>query len=216
VLLQRILPTLLMADDGVDASAAATGNLHPDGRPVTPVNTRSRQVARDAALTRAADAEHEATTARADRDAADARLRAALDHAARECAAADLPPPSVHHDDDDDASFATAADEPIYDAIAQHEATALLNLHAQAASVQNIHLLIPLRLEGTSTYYACWRDSFLLTLGRYSLERHVLSDTAILTSAAWVRMDCVVWTWLFGTITDDLADTVSYHQCPPT
>jgi hypothetical protein len=43
------------------------------------------------------------------------------------------------------------------------------------------------------------------------LERHVLSDTAVPTSADWIRMDCVVRTWLFGTISDDLADTVSEH-----
>jgi hypothetical protein len=66
--------------------------------------------------------------AQADRDAADARLRAALGRAARERAAADLPPPP--DDDDNDASFTTVDNEPLYDAVAQHEATALLNLHA--------------------------------------------------------------------------------------
>jgi hypothetical protein len=44
--------------------------------------------------------------------------------------------------------------------------------------VQNIRLLIPLRLDGTSAFYARWRESFLLTLGRYSLERHVLKVQA--------------------------------------
>jgi hypothetical protein len=72
--------------------------------------------------------------------------------------------------------------------------------------------LIPLRLDGTSAFYARWRESFLLTLGRYSLESHVLSDVAVPTSADWVWMDCVVRTWLFGTITDDLADTVFEHR----
>jgi uncharacterized membrane protein YgcG len=72
--------------------------------------------------------------------------------------------------------------------------------------------LIPLRLDAASAFYSRWRESFLLTLGRYSLVNHVLSDAAIPTSADWVRMDCVVRTWLFGTISDDLADTVSEHR----
>ena len=200
-----------MAGDDVDAAAAAAAALHPDGRPVSPsASTKlanARQAARDAALARAAEAEREAAAAQADRDAADARLRAALDRAARERAAAN--PPSPTDGNDDNVSFATVDDEAPYDAIAQHEATALLNLHAQAVSVQNIRALVPLQLDVTSTFYARWRESFLLTLGRYSLERHVLSDIAVPTSADWVRMDCVVRTWLLGTISDDLADTVS-------
>jgi len=88
----------------------------------------------------------------------------------------------------------------------------LLNLHAQAVSVQNIRALVPLLLDVTSTFYPRWRESFLLTVGKYSLNRHVLSDTGVPTSADWVRMDCVVRTWLLGTISDDLADTVSEHN----
>ena len=60
----------------------------------------------------------------------------------------------------------------------------------------------------TSTFYPRWHESFLLTVGKYSLNRHVLSDIAVPT-ADWVRMDCVVRTWLLGTISDDLADTIS-------
>jgi hypothetical protein len=120
-------------------------------------------------------------------------------------------PPSHRADDDNDNSFATidaAADA----ALAQHEAEALLNLHSQAVGVQNICLLIPLRLDVTSAFYARWRESFLLTLGRYSLERHVLSNDVVPASADWVWMDCVVRTWLFGTISDKLAETVSEHR----
>jgi hypothetical protein len=136
-----------------DGDAVAAAALQPDARPVTPADAASRQAARDAAVTRAADAEREAAAALADRDATDARLRAALDRASQERAAANLPPPSAH--DDDKASFATVDNEAILDTTAQHEATALINLHAQATSVQNIRLLIPLRLlDGTSTFYA--------------------------------------------------------------
>ena len=175
--------------------------LQDDEAAAAAAEERARaQAARDAALARAADAE-QALLAQADRDVADARICAA-----RERAAANLPP----LDGGDNLSDHTEdADAPDYDAIAHHEAAALLNLHAQAVSVQNIRALVPLLLDVTSTFYPRWRESFLLTVGKYSLNRHVLSDTAVPTSADWVRMDCVVRTWLLGTISDDLADTVS-------
>ena len=181
--------------------------LQDDEAAAAAAEERARaQAARDAALARAADAEQEALLAQADRDAADARIRAARERAARERAAANLPPPD---DGDNLSDHAEDADAPDYDAIAHHEAAVLLNLHAQAVSVQNIRALVPLLLDVTSTFYPRWRESFLLTVGKYSLNRHVLSDTAVPTSADWVRMDCVVRTWLLGTISDDLADTVS-------
>jgi hypothetical protein len=33
-----------------------------------------------------------------------------------------------------------------------------------------------------SNFYARWRESFLLTLTKFSLERHILSDDVVLTS----------------------------------
>jgi hypothetical protein len=50
--------------------------------------------------------------------------------------------------------------------------------------------------------------SFLLTLTKFSLECHVLSDV-VQTSPDWVRMNAVVRTWILGTISDDLVDTIS-------
>jgi hypothetical protein len=34
----------------------------------------------------------------------------------------------------------------------------------------------------TSNFYGRWRESFLLTLTKFSLERHILSDDVVLTS----------------------------------
>ena len=89
-----------------------------------------------------------------------------------------------------------------------NEAAALLNLHAQAVAMQNIRLLVPLVLDVASAFYGPWRQSFLLVVGRYSLESHVLSDAAAPNSPDWARMDCVVQTWITGTITDALAEAV--------
>ena len=79
----------------------------------------------------------------------------------------------------------------------------------QAVSVQNIRTLVPLLLDVNSSFYARWKESFLDVLGKYSLQSHVLSDTVSPASQSWVRMNCVVRTWLIGAISDDLADIVS-------
>ena len=77
--------------------------------------------------------------------------------------------------------------------------------------MQNIRTLIPLLLDVNSTFYARWCDTFLLTLTKFSLEGHVLSNITAYTSLDWVRMDAVVRTWILNTISDDLTDTVSQH-----
>ena len=74
-------------------------------------------------------------------------------------------------------------------------------LHLQAGSVQNIRLMVPVVLEPESPSYARWRDLLLLTLRRYALDDHVLCDpTGVAPTAAWVRLDSIVLTWIVGTI----------------
>ncbi|WVZ89259.1 hypothetical protein U9M48_035685 [Paspalum notatum var. saurae] len=194
-------------DHDADATAAADLKRAEDLRAAKEDRERMAQVARDAALARAADADREAALAQQERDAADARLHAAQERAARERAAA------THPQSEDDASSISATDDGVPDpldaALLQHEAATLLNLHAQAVAVQNIRALVPLLLDTNSTFYARWRESFMLTLTKFSLERHILSDAVALDSPDWVRMNAVVRTWILGTISDDLADTVS-------
>jgi hypothetical protein len=92
------------------------------------------------------------------------------------------------------------------------EAAAIAHLHSQAAAVQNIKHLIPIVLEfQSSSNYSKWRGYFLLTLGRFSLKDHVLSDDARPDDPAWSRMDCVVVSWIFNTISPDLLDIVHEH-----
>ena len=50
----------------------------------------------------------------------------------------------------------------------------------------------------------------LLTLERYALTDHVLC-TVPRPACPWHRMDCVVLSWLFGTLTVELQDTVREH-----
>jgi hypothetical protein len=78
-------------------------------------------------------------------------------------------------------------------------------LHLQAGSVQNIRLMVPVVLEPESPSYARWRYLLLLTLRRYALDDHVLCDpTSMAPTAAWVRLDSIVLTWIVGTISVDL------------
>ena len=57
-----------------------------------------------------------------------------------------------------------------------YEASVVANLHAQAAGVQNIRSLVPVVLDANSSAYTRWRDLVLLTLQRYALDDHVLTD----------------------------------------
>lgn len=77
-----------------------------------------------------------------------------------------------------------------------------LNLHAQAVSI-----LVPVVLDLASSNYK-WRGHFLVTLGKFALSDHVLSDDPDSTLLDWSRMDCVVLSWLYGTISTNLVETV--------
>jgi len=74
--------------------------------------------------------------------------------------------------------------------------------------MQNIRSLVLIILDVNSGSYSKWREQFLLTLGKYSLQDHVLQDDPPRPSPDWVRMDCVVRSWLHGTLSSDLVDIV--------
>lgn len=80
-------------------------------------------------------------------------------------------------------------------------------LHAQAVSVLNVKALVPVVLDLGSANYSKCRCLFLITLSKYALSDHILSD-AFPNNGAWARMDCVVLAWLYGTIAADLLETV--------
>jgi hypothetical protein len=81
-------------------------------------------------------------------------------------------------------------------------------LHNQAAAIQNIRHLIPIVLDLQSSNYSKWRGYVLLVLGRFMLKDHVLNDASRLHDPAQSRMDCVVVTWIFNTISTDLLDII--------
>jgi hypothetical protein len=78
-------------------------------------------------------------------------------------------------------------------------------LHLQAARVPHIKTLVTFVLDSNSTSYARWRDQLLLVLRCYALDDHVLSDTpARARDPTWRRRDCIVMSWISGTISLDL------------
>jgi hypothetical protein len=66
-------------------------------------------------------------------------------------------------------------------------------------------------LDASSTHYARWRDNVLLTLRRYALSDHVLSNDTFVNVPAWDRMVMVVKSWLYDTISPELQDVTRQH-----
>jgi hypothetical protein len=61
---------------------------------------------------------------------------------------------------------------------AAYDSALITNLHVQATTVPNIHQLVNIMLDTTSSNYAIWHDLILMALARYSLADHVLSNDA--------------------------------------
>ncbi|XP_066373416.1 uncharacterized protein [Miscanthus floridulus] len=190
-------PSASAAANGAAAATADAAQRPDDAR-------AQRRAVRDAALARAAAAEEEAAAAARDRDTAVARIRESLALAAAARKEADLVSDNDEAPDDDDATDAALEASR---ALQMHEAAALLQLHAQAAAVQNVRSLVLVVLDSAGNY-SRWREQFLLAVGKYSLQDHVLRDPLAVPYADWIRMDCVVRSWLYGTIATDLLDIV--------
>jgi hypothetical protein len=105
---------------------------------------------------------------------------------------------TIPQDDDDDRSVDAGSNPD--DALTAH-------LHAQAAGLQNIRSVVTIVLEPLSPDYKRWRDLVLLTLHRYALDDHVLSDVAD-PFVYWARLDNIIVTWILGTLSLELHENV--------
>jgi hypothetical protein len=97
--------------------------------------------------------------------------------------------------DDDDDRFVDAGSNP--------DVALAVYLHVQVAGLQNIRSVVTIFLEPSSPHYKRWRDLVLLTLHRYALDDHVLSDV-VDPSIYWARLDNIVVTWILGTLSSEL------------
>jgi hypothetical protein len=155
---------------------------------------KERQAAYNAVLARLAQAEEEAAIARADRERALA-------------AAAALQPSTPVESSAGGAASPAGGPADLHSALLLQEAAALLNLHAHAVTVNNIRSLVHIVLDVDSNHFNRWRNQFLLVLGKFSLQAHVLA--APVPSPDWDRMDCIVKSWILDSLPDDLAEIVS-------
>ena len=130
----------------------------PPSSPRAPDATADAQKEREAALARAEAAEKEAAAAALECDAAAQRARDALARAARERALAAKGAPDADHDAEEDAASVDSDGNTLHHAVLAHEAAALVNLHAQAISVQNIRSLVHVLLDINAGNYTRWRD----------------------------------------------------------
>jgi hypothetical protein len=100
--------------------------------------------------------------------------------------------------DDDDRSI---------DVGSNPDTTLTTHLHTQAAGLMNIRSVVRIILEPSSPDYKRWRDLMLLTLHRYALDDHVLSDVTD-PSVYWARLDNIVVAWIQGTLSPELHEIV--------
>ena len=180
-----------------DEATTAAQKLEEEAAALQSINAeRSQQLQSEADLLKSAAAAQDRVRAAADDLEKERSLADALEQQAaalRECLRPNFIP--------DDDSLA-GDDHSISDAVA------VAHLHSQAAAVQNIRNLIPIVLDLQASNYSKWRGYVLLILGRFMLQDHVLSDASNLNDPAWSRMDCVVVSWIFNTISPDLLDVI--------
>jgi hypothetical protein len=105
---------------------------------------------------------------------------------------------TMPQDDEDDRSI---------DAVSNPDAALTAHLHAQATGLQSIRSVVTIVLEPSSPNYKRWRDLVLLTLHRYALDDHVLSDV-VDSSVYWARLDNIVVTWILDTLSPELHEIV--------
>jgi hypothetical protein len=96
-----------------------------------------------------------------------------------------------------------------YSAAQAHAAVAAL--HAQAVSVLNVKAMIPIFLNNLSPHYNWWKTLFLNMLSNYEHSDHVLIDVTpdVIVDPHWRQMDCIVRSWLYGTIAPNLIEVAS-------
>ena len=77
--------------------------------------------------------------------------------------------------------------------------------------IQDIHSLVTIVLDLSSTKYPRWRDMVLLALRCYDLDDHVLSNN-VETIVYWHHYDELVLSWILDTLSIELLERV----CKPS
>jgi hypothetical protein len=83
------------------------------------------------------------------------------------------------------------------------EACTIASLHAHAVGVHNIRSLVPITLDIHSTQYSHWCNLIMVTLQFFTLDDHVIGNTAHSTTLSRLRMDNFVLSWLLSSLSVD-------------
>nr|XP_020177516.1 uncharacterized protein LOC109763062 [Aegilops tauschii subsp. strangulata] len=93
-------------------------------------------------------------------------------------------------------------------ATAAATAPALTSPASQAVHVASVKTHVPV-LDLQQSNYAKWRMLITVLLGKYELMDHISAVTPPdARTAEWQRQDYVVRSWLYGSISDDILDTI--------
>jgi hypothetical protein len=109
-------------------------------------------------------------------------------------------------------SSPVAASQLVPTSSSTYEDTVIAGLHLQAVAVLNVHQLVNIILDSSSTNYACWRDLMEHALQCYALIKHVTDDTPS-NDLGWIQMDSVILNWISNSISVDLHQVVREHGC---
>lgn len=160
-------PSTTKSGDVDTSSTRLTGDQANDAVAGAQCPEHERQDAHDATLARALQAKEEAAAAAKDRDVAAQRASDALARTTKERAAATAI--ATPGSSGTVLGGAPAPTADLHTAMLLHEAVALLQLHGQAVAVNNIQNHVTIILDVNSGNFNCWRDQFMLILGKFSL-----------------------------------------------
>jgi hypothetical protein len=99
------------------------------------------------------------------------------------------------------------ASELIPTASLTYKGTVVTGLHLQAPTVLNVHQLVNIILDSSSTNLSSWHDLMDQALQRYALIKHVTDDTSS-NDPGWIRMDSVILNWISNSLSADLHQVV--------
>jgi hypothetical protein len=109
-------------------------------------------------------------------------------------------------------SSSVAASQLVPTSSSTYEDMVVAGLHLQAVAVLNVHQLVNIIIDSSSTNYTSWRDLMEQALQRNALIKHVTND-ALSNDPGWIRMDSVVLNWISNSNSADLHQVVRECDC---
>jgi hypothetical protein len=93
-----------------------------------------------------------------------------------------------------------------------YEDTVVARLHLQAVVVLNMHQLVNIIVDSSSTNYGSWRDLMEQALCCYALIKHI-TDDAPSNDLGWIQMDNIILKCFNNSISTDLHQVVRERGC---